>query len=180
MSFWGELRRRNVVKVAVAYAIVGWLLIQVADTFFPLLQLPEWTVTFVAALLILGFPVALLLSWAYELTPDGVKRSHHVPVAESITHVTSQKLNYVITGLVVLVLGFIVIDQYVLVDSTIDTSRQPVAETPLLADAENEPERLPNSIAVIPFSNLSPRGRRLFRRRDSGRDSESTGQAQQY
>ncbi len=67
-SVWGELKRRNVVKVAVAYAIVGWLLVQVADTFFPALQLPEWTITFVAALLLLGFPVALLLSWAYELT----------------------------------------------------------------------------------------------------------------
>ncbi len=55
-SVWGELKRRNVLKVAVAYAIVGWLLVQVADTFFPALQMPEWTVTFVAGLVILGFP----------------------------------------------------------------------------------------------------------------------------
>ncbi len=61
-SFFGELKRRNVVKVAVAYAIVGWLLVQVADTFFPALQLPEWTVTFVAGLVILGFLLALILS----------------------------------------------------------------------------------------------------------------------
>jgi len=64
MSFWGELRRRNVAKVAVAYAIVGWILVQIADTSFPTLQLPQWTITFVAALLILAFPVAPLLTWA--------------------------------------------------------------------------------------------------------------------
>lgn len=62
MSFFAELKRRNVVKVAAAYAIVAWLLVQIADVFFPALQLPEWTVTLVAALLILGLPVALLLS----------------------------------------------------------------------------------------------------------------------
>ena len=67
-SVWGELRRRNVVKVAVAYAIVAWLLIEVASTVFPIVQLPEWTVTFLTMLILFGFPVALILSWAYELT----------------------------------------------------------------------------------------------------------------
>ncbi len=78
MSFFGELRRRNVVKVAVAYAIVGWLLIEVASTVFPIVQLPDWTVTFLTMLILFGFPIALILSWAYELTPEGVKRSHEV------------------------------------------------------------------------------------------------------
>ena len=74
-SVWGELKRRNVVKVAVAYTIVGWLLIEVATTVFPLLQLSDWAATLVAMLLILGFPVALILSWAYELTPDRLSPS---------------------------------------------------------------------------------------------------------
>ena len=74
MSLWAELKRRNVVRVAIAYLVVAWLLAQVAATFFPALQLPEWTVTFVAALLILGFPLAIALSWAYELTPEGLKK----------------------------------------------------------------------------------------------------------
>ena len=68
-SVWGELKRRNVVKVAVAYAVVGWLLVQIADVFFPALQLPEWTVSFVTVLLILGFPITLIMAWAYEMTP---------------------------------------------------------------------------------------------------------------
>ena len=71
MSFLGELRRRNVVKVAVAYVIVGWILVEVSSTVFPIVQLPDWTVTLVTMLLLLGFPVALILSWAYELTPEG-------------------------------------------------------------------------------------------------------------
>ncbi len=85
-SFFGELKRRNVVKVAVAYTIVGWLLVQVADTFFPALQLPEWTVTLVAALVILGFPLALILSWAYDLTPRGVERTESLSASDRITN----------------------------------------------------------------------------------------------
>ncbi len=81
-SVWGELKRRNVVKVAVAYAIVGWLLIEVTSTVFPLVQLPDWTATFVAMLILVGFPIALILSWAYELTPEGMKRSHEVSATE--------------------------------------------------------------------------------------------------
>ena len=72
----GRLRSfpRNVFRVAGGYLVVGWILMQVADTFFPALNLPEWTTTLVAALLVLGFPVAVLLAWAFELTPEGVKR----------------------------------------------------------------------------------------------------------
>ena len=111
-SVWAELKRRNVVKVAVAYAIVGWLLVQIADVFFPALQLPDWTVTFVAALLILGFPVALLLSWAYELTPDGIERTKSIPLSENITKVTGRKLDFVIIGLLALAVVFMFVDNY--------------------------------------------------------------------
>ena len=91
MALWGELKRRNVVKVAIAYAIVGWLLVEVSSTVFPLVQLPDWTATFVTMLVLLGFPLALILSWAYELTPEGMKRSHEVEATESISHVTGRK-----------------------------------------------------------------------------------------
>ncbi len=116
-----------------AYAIVGWLLVQVADTFFPALQLPEWTVTLVAGLVILGFPLALILSWAYELTPDGMKRSHEVEATDNITHVTGRKIDFAIIGALVLALGFVVYN-YVLEDTD---------------------GRLPNSVAVLPFENMS-------------------------
>ena len=87
MSFWAELKRRNVVKVAIAYAIVSWLLAQVAGLVFPVLLLPDWILRAFVALLLLLFPVALLLAWAYEVTPEGIKRTADVPAAESITRV---------------------------------------------------------------------------------------------
>ncbi len=104
-SVWQELKRRNVVKVAVAYAIVGWLLVEVSSVLGPALNLPDWATSFVAFLLILGFPVAMLLTWAYELTPDGMTRTKSVPLSESITHITGRKLDFVIIGVLVLAVG---------------------------------------------------------------------------
>jgi hypothetical protein len=77
-SFFGELRRRNVYKVAVAYAIVGWLVIQVATQVFPFLEIPIWVVQLVIALVAIGFPVALVIAWAFELTPEGIQRTEDV------------------------------------------------------------------------------------------------------
>src|SRR5881397_2635030 len=74
-NFFGELKRRNVYKVAVAYAIVGWLLIQVATQVFPFLEIPNWVVRLVIALVVIGFPVAVLIAWAFEATPEGIKRT---------------------------------------------------------------------------------------------------------
>jgi len=83
LSFFEELKRRNVFKVTVIYVIVGWMLLQVADVLFSALNLPGWTVTLVAGLLIIGFPVALIFAWAFELTPEGVRREGTaVPAAE--------------------------------------------------------------------------------------------------
>ncbi len=136
-SFFGELRRRNVVKVAVAYAIVGWLLIEVSSVIAPAMNLPDWATSLVVFFVILGFPLALVLSWAYEITPEGMKRSHEVAATESITHVTGRKLDFAIIGALVLALGFVVYN-YVLVDG------------------EQAAGVLPNSVAVIPFENVSP------------------------
>lgn len=84
-SIWKELKRRKVVKVAVAYAIVGWLLVEVSSTVFPIVQLPDWSVTFVTMLILLGFPLAIAISWAYELTPEGLKRDRDVHRSKPIT-----------------------------------------------------------------------------------------------
>src|SRR6266581_1963620 len=74
-SFFAELKRRNVYKVAVAYAIVGWLLVQVATQVFPFLEIPTWVVRLVIALVAIGFPIALVIAWAFEATPGGIKRT---------------------------------------------------------------------------------------------------------
>jgi hypothetical protein len=82
-SFFAELKRRNVYKVAVAYAIVGWLLVQVATQVFPFFEIPNWAVRLVVLLIIVGFPIALVMAWAFELTPEGIKRTEDVDLAAS-------------------------------------------------------------------------------------------------
>src|SRR6266705_1584868 len=87
-NFLAELKRRNVYKVAVVYAIVGWLLTQVATQVFPFFEIPNWSVRLLVVLLLFGFPIALVLAWAFELTPEGIKRAEDVAPNESITHRT--------------------------------------------------------------------------------------------
>src|SRR5215510_14550609 len=79
--FFGELKRRNVYKVAAAYAVVGWLLIQVATQVFPFLEIPNWAIRLVILVTALGFPVALIVAWAFELTPEGIKRTEDADAA---------------------------------------------------------------------------------------------------
>jgi hypothetical protein len=121
LSIFNELKRRNVFKVAAAYIIVAWLLLQVSDTLVPALHLPEWFHTGVAFVLILGFPVALIFAWAFELTPEGLKKEKNVDRSESITHITSRKLDFLIIGVLVVALGYFSYDKFVL-----DASRDAV------------------------------------------------------
>src|SRR5438034_10116776 len=74
-NFFAELKRRNVYKVAVGYAIVGWLLIQVVTQVFPFFEIPNWGVRLIVLLIVVGFPIALIIAWAFELTPEGLKRT---------------------------------------------------------------------------------------------------------
>src|ERR1700719_2042911 len=74
-NFFAELKRRNVYKVAVAYAVVAWLLVQVATQVFPFLEIPNWVVRLVIAIVVIGFPIALVIAWAFEATPEGIKRT---------------------------------------------------------------------------------------------------------
>ena len=98
MSFFEELKRRNVFRVGIAYVIIAWLILQVGDTLAPALHLPESVNTVLAFFLILGFPLAIFLAWAYELTPEGLKREHEIDRSRSITHVTARKLDFIIIG----------------------------------------------------------------------------------
>src|SRR5437868_7821424 len=77
-TFVTELRRRNVYKVAVAYAVVGWLLVQVATQVFPFFEIPNWAVRLIVLAIVIGFPIALVLAWAFELTPEGIKRTEDI------------------------------------------------------------------------------------------------------
>ena len=114
MAFIEELKRRNVFRVAVLYFIVAWLIMQIADVMFPALSLPDWTITLVVALLIMGFPLALILAWAFELTPEGLKKESDVDRADSITHTTGRKIEFLIIGVLVVALGYFAYDKLVL------------------------------------------------------------------
>jgi hypothetical protein len=74
-NFFSELKRRNVYKVAIAYAVVAWLLMQIATQVFPFLEIPNWAIRLVIMLIVIGFPIALVIAWAFELTPEGLKRT---------------------------------------------------------------------------------------------------------
>ena len=142
-NFFAELKRRNVYKVAVAYAVVSWLLIQVATQVFPFFEIPNWAVRLVVLLLILGFPVALILSWAFEITPEGIKRESEVAPKESITRHTGRKIAGITVVLAVIAAGMFVFQ----------LSRSKSAHT---TAATSAPAAIPDkSIAVLPFDNLS-------------------------
>lgn len=138
-SFFQELKRRNVFRVAVIYVVVSWLLMQIGDVMFPALHLPEWTQTLLVAFLLLGLPIALIFAWAFEVTPDGVVRTAEVAPETSITPHTGQKLNYMIIGTLALAVVMLLIKDLVF-DERI--------EAPALAVTDK-------SIAVLPFKNQS-------------------------
>ncbi len=138
-----ELRRRNVIKVAVAYAIVAWLLIEIASTVFPILQLPGWSVTLATVLIIIGFPIALFFAWAYELTPGGIKRDEDADQERSVEYVPGRKLDFIIIFLLLVAVAYLGYDKFVR-----DVAQPTAVIEPALPIA-------PKSIAVLPFVNMS-------------------------
>jgi len=145
-NFFGELKRRNVYKVAVAYAIVGWLLVQVATQVFPFLEIPNWVVRLVIALVAIGFPIALVIAWAFEATPEGIKRTE---TADAMPIATGQKKHawiYVAVVGLAFSLGLFFIGRYT-------ASRTSWTERGHPAAVAGSPTQ--KSIAVLPLLNES-------------------------
>jgi len=166
MSFVRELKRRNVFRVGVAYVIIAWLLLQVSDTLVPALHLPEWLQSGVALLLILGFPLALFFAWAFELTPEGLKKEKDIERSESITPVTGRKLDFVIIGLLTAALGYFAYDRFVASPPTPQESNSSIAVMPFInmsSDPEQEflseglSEELLNLLAKVPELRVAAR-----------------------
>ncbi|HWM25619.1 MAG TPA: hypothetical protein VNP98_12410 [Chthoniobacterales bacterium] len=135
-NFFAELRRRNIYKVAIAYAMVAWLLVQIATQTFPIFEIPSWCVRLVVVLLLLGFPIAIIFTWAYEITAGGIKRTEDLTPEESIKGATGRKLNSLIIGVLLCAIAFLVFQRFRRGDG------------PAASDA---PEK---SIAVLPFDNI--------------------------
>src|SRR5580765_390062 len=137
-NFFAELKRRNVYKVAVAYAVVAWLLIQAASILLPTFEAPAWVMKVLVLVIVLGFPVALIFSWAFEITPEGIKLESEIAPNKSIARRTGRKIVAVTIALAVVAAGLFVY-QLVRSKSTV-TPRQSEATT-----VSNK------SIAVLPF-----------------------------
>jgi TolB-like protein/Flp pilus assembly protein TadD len=155
VSFVGELGRRNVIRVGIAYALVAWLVIQVADIVLETIGAPEWVMQTLMLVLALGFVITAIFAWAYEVTPDGIKRESEIDRSASITRVTGRKLNRVIIGLLVAALAYFVWESRF-------AERSPEVEPAAVVEAAPEAEVLQTppaelSIAVLPFDNRSNR-----------------------
>src|SRR5438132_10228351 len=136
-NFFAELKRRNVYKVAIAYGVVAWLLMQVASQIFPFFEIPNWAVRLVVLLLVIGFPVAVILAWAFELTPEGIKRTE---LAEQLPKKSACSRAWLY---VVVVAGAISVSLFFLGRYTAPNKQGGLAELP------------GKSLAVLPFTNLS-------------------------
>jgi len=135
-----ELKRRNVFKVAIVYAVVGWLMVQMADVMTESFGTPDWVMKTFIGFLFLGFPVAVVFAWAFEITPEGIKKEKDVDRSKSITGETGQKLNYTIISLLVLAVAYFAVDKFFLRTDG--------------GEAQTAGASQP-SIAVLPFASMS-------------------------
>lgn len=156
MSFFSELKRRNVIRMAVLYVVGSWLILQVAELLTEVLSVPEWTLRFVLMILLLGLPLALIFSWVYEITPDGIKKESEIADGDSVTDQTAKKLDVVVIALLVAVLGVFVADRFFSTDTPsrgvaeVEQTQTPGSTTEPVATAVQA-----RSVAVLPFADLS-------------------------
>jgi TolB-like protein/tetratricopeptide (TPR) repeat protein len=158
-SIWTELKRRNVVKVAVAYAAAGWFLVEIVSTVLPIFEAPQWVVQTFAFLVILGFPIALAFSWAFELTPAGLQRERESDGTASSVSTTGSKLDFVIISVLALALVYLGIDRYVFDPAEESETYNGVRPVELGSTQTDEiGSASANSIAVLAFADLSAAG----------------------
>lgn len=152
-SFFSELKRRNVVRVSIAYLVVSWLLVQAAGVLEPALLLPDWVDRVVTVFLLIGFPIVVIFAWAFEMTPEGVRLTRDVDQAESITRTTGKKLEYFTIGALSLVVVFFLVKEFAPIGKEAD--EQTVAGQVAVTEPAIAEPVTPPSIAVLPFEDYS-------------------------
>lgn len=152
-GFIEELQRRNLIRVAIAYIAFAWLVIQVVETLFPIYDLTDGRVRIVVMLLAIGFPLVLIFSWLYELTPEGLKLDRDVDRAQSAVSHTHKKLDRLIIAVLALAVGYFAVDKFVL-DPARDAKPEEAVAEQARSDALIESYGA-ISIAVLPFENMS-------------------------
>ena len=148
-SFFAELKRRNVIRFAGLYLVGAWLLTQVASTVLPMFGAPDWLPRTIVILLVIGFLPALIFSWVFELTPQGLKRDEDVPPEQSIAPQTARRMNRMIIAVLAIALGYFVFDKFVL------TPRREAALVAARPTVEGKSAANAKSVAVLAFANLS-------------------------
>ena len=147
-----ELKRRNVFKVGAAYVVLAWLLAQITDVFLEPFGAPDWVIKTILLVLVIGFPLALFFAWAFEMTPEGIKKEKDVDRSQSITTQTGRKLDFVIIFVLIMALGYFAYDKFIL---EAEHSTGPASTQAEVATITQEPEVVNRSIAVLPFVNMS-------------------------
>jgi TolB-like protein len=160
LQLFKELQRRNVFRVATGYIISSWLLIQVADLVLENIDAPDWVIQAFMLLLALGFPVAVFFSWAYEVTPDGIKREEDVDRSQSVTNQTASKLNRSIVAVLLIAVAYLFWESRFARDepAPVSAPTEQAAQVQEASPAATENRAEPGSIAVLPFADLSPGG----------------------
>jgi TolB-like protein/Flp pilus assembly protein TadD len=156
MSFFEDLKRRNVIRVAAAYAVIGWLAIQVAETVFPLFGFDDGPARIVVIVLAIGFPLTLTFSWVYEFTPDGLKLERDIDPSRTNTRHSRKKLDRAIIVVLALALVYFAVDKFIFDPARDVTLEDIVAERvrdEMLVESDGN-----RSIAVLPFADMSPDG----------------------
>jgi TolB-like protein len=154
----GGVKRRNVVRVGIAYVVLGWFAVEVGGVLFETFGTPDWVLKTVIVLIAIGFPFALLFAWAFEITPEGVKKTRDVPVSASVTASTGRKLDYVIIAALVVALGYFIWERQSHNVAAPIESQQRAEVQPTESAVESaaaEAAAVNRSIAVLPFVNMS-------------------------
>jgi len=162
MSFFQELKRRNVFRAGVAYALAAWVLLQAADFVLNLIAAPEWILQVFSLAALVGLPVVLIFSWVFEVTPEGIKLESHIDRSQSITHHTGRKLDRAIIGILVVAVAMLLVDKFTgekaapqnTVAETAQQAEAATADSTAEVVAEKNSVSAP-SIAVLPFVNMS-------------------------
>lgn len=162
-GFFGELKRRNVVRVGIAYIVVSWVVVEIGEVLFETFGTPDWVLKTVIVLIGIGFPFVLLFAWAFEITPDGVKKTRDVPLTASVTGSTGRKLDFVIIAALVVALAYFIWERQTsgtatLANSTTTGEQQlPDGSSRTIdeASAESNNQQSARSIAVLPFVSMS-------------------------
>lgn len=145
MSIYAELSRRNVFRVGIAYAVASWVLLQIVDVISPIFELPAWAPKLIFVILAIGLVPALIFAWAFEMTPEGLKKESEVDRSSSIVSATGHKLNLVITGFLILAVALLLVERQL----------RPVVVSEPDAVIASEEANTEKSIAVLPFVNMS-------------------------